>query len=67
MPNNMSLGLVFSHSYKTEGADYIVFSTKSCVSTTVKKDDVDVTTHDCSKTTEDFVTVVENSTNNVTQ
>tara|TARA_B110000285_G_C14633840_1_gene384633 strand:+ start:263 stop:448 length:186 start_codon:yes stop_codon:yes gene_type:complete len=43
MPNNMSLGLVFSHSYKTEGADYIVFSTKAGI-----------------KSTEDFVTVVEN-------
>ena len=43
MPANMSLGLVFSHSYKTEGADYVVFSTTSD-----------------QKTTEDFVTVVEN-------
>ena len=42
----MSLALVFSHSYKTEGADYIVFSTKN------KK-----------ATTEDFVTVVEEDTN----
>ena len=45
----MSLGLVFSHSYKTEGADYIVFSTKSKA-----------------RTTEDFVTVVEQDTNKET-
>ena len=34
MPANMSLGLVFSHSYKTEGADYVVISTTSKQKTT---------------------------------